>query len=109
MAKLTCPHGRATFFCRLCHGKGVCEHGRQRSICVACGGGSICTHGIRRTRCKACRGGSICEHKRLRQHCSTCQTKKKAKPSTGCWAQVSSLSTVPQPPPRRSDDVGTLR
>ena len=97
---LTCPHDRALFFCRICNGKGVCPHGRQRSICVACRGGSICKHNIRRTRCGACGGGSICEHKKLRQRCPECQKQKAAKP-TGCWAQVTTLTSVPRPPQRR--------
>lgn len=87
-----CEHGKQSYYCLPCGGKGVCLHGKMKSGCKECGTGSalckhgtykqhcreegcgvsICEHGHRRARCKDCKGGSICEHNKLRSRCVDC-------------------------------------
>jgi hypothetical protein len=87
-----CEHGKQSYYCIPCGGKGVCPHGKIKSGCKECGtgsalcihgkykqhcredgcGASICEHGHRRARCADCKGGSICEHSKMRSRCVDC-------------------------------------
>ena len=84
-----CPHGRTTFACKPCGGKGLCPHGRKVHDCRDCGGafrcrhGRIraacgrcrrgeCPHGSARYQCRRCFGGGICSHDKLSAKCIVC-------------------------------------
>lgn len=91
-----CEHGKQSYYCASCGGKGICPHGKIKSSCKECGlgsalcihgkykqhcreegcGSSICEHGHRRARCKDCKGGSVCEHNKLRSRCQECDGKE---------------------------------
>lgn len=72
MGHKTCIHGKKTYYCADCGGKGICEHGTRKSQCKYCLGSSICQHRRRKSQCKQCGGSSFCIHGKYKTHCREC-------------------------------------
>ena len=67
-----CSHGKYTYFCKDCGGKGICEHNKRRQNCKECSGSSICKHGRQHQACRECKGKSICHHGTSKTICKEC-------------------------------------
>ena len=67
-----CEHGKKTYYCADCGGKGFCKHGKRKATCRDCGGKSFCEHGKRKVLCKNCGGSALCEHGKQKRRCREC-------------------------------------
>ncbi len=50
-----CIHGRSTYYCRDCGGKGFCMHSRRKYDCRECGGKGFCSHNKYKSKCELCK------------------------------------------------------
>lgn len=67
-----CEHGKNSYICVQCGGKGICEHNKIKRRCKLCGGKGLCEHNIQKYYCKQCGGKGICEHNNVKQQCKLC-------------------------------------
>ena len=67
-----CTHGKVSYYCIECNGKGLCEHNKRKKYCHDCDGSALCIHKKRKYRCKECGGSELCEHNKSKYRCKEC-------------------------------------
>lgn len=67
-----CTHGKQSYFCKDCGGKGYCIHDKLKHNCHECSS-SMCKHNKEKYYCKDCGGKGFCEHERIKKDCIICK------------------------------------